>query len=296
MDHSSRQPPSATVTDSRTYRVHYLLTLFHVFYPIVFFSQFISSRSTYHYFPQARVIHKWHFMDALLVYTTCTITSANNAFPAWKSTVPTFNIKCDPKKLNQSCGEAVGYLNFVISQYDEPQAKRYIFIHGHERSWHYPRSVFREIERLMKTDYWRQNTYGAVYPHLIGRWCAETRTWAVPFYKYLYNGTSMPADAPVTGTRWPCCATFWVDSLQTRVRRKEEYVLIRDRLIEWSFQFNNPSHEPVNLRLGIVRHFPPKNRIRSSARWYCGRIAEFTWALLLANISIVKEPPPFVNG
>jgi hypothetical protein len=263
---------------------------------MAFFGSFIFFSLIGHHFPRVQVTQGRQLLDTLLVYTTCPVTSANDGFPIWKSTVPTFNIRCDPKRVNQSCGEAVGYLNFLISRYDDPSAKRYIFVHGHETSWHYPRSVFREIERLMQTDYWHLNTYGAVYPHLIGKWCRETQTWAVPFYKYLFNGTSMPAEAPVAGTRWPCCATFWVDSLQTRVRRKEEYILIRDRLIEWSLQFNDPKHRPANRTLGIVSHFPPTTKKRSSARWYCGRIAEFTWALLLANISIVKEPPAFANG
>jgi hypothetical protein len=93
-------------------------------------------------------------LDTLLVYTTYPVASANDGFPVWKSTIPTFNIRCDPKRVNQSRGEAIGYLNFLISKYDHPSAKRYIFVHGHATSWHYPRSIFREIEGLMQTDYW----------------------------------------------------------------------------------------------------------------------------------------------
>jgi hypothetical protein len=281
------------VADYRRYRLYDHSFFISFSSLIVSVSGFLCFGPSHHLFPQASGAYERHLLDTLLVYTTCHATSANDFFPVWKFKIPTFNIKCDATKINTSCREAVGYLNFLISRYDHPSAKRYIFVHGHETSWHYPRSVFREIEWIMRTDYWHQNTYGAVYPHLIGRWCAETQTWAVPFYKYLFNGTSMPAEAPVTGTRWPCCGTFWVDSRQTQVRRKEEYILIRDRLIEWSLQVNNPRHEPVNRALGIVRHFPRMNRMRSSAAWYCSRIAEFTWALLLANISIVNQPPEF---
>jgi hypothetical protein len=284
-----------TITEFRTDCVFIYLVFFSLFRVALLFRSFIVVGRMYDSFPQAHLTHRHHLLDVLVVYTTCPVTSANDLFPAWKFRIPTFNIKCDPLKVRQSCREAVGYLNFVISNYDYPPAKRYIFVHGHETSWHYPRSIFREVERIINTEYWRQNTYGAVYPHLIGPWCAETQTWAVPFYKYLYHGTSMPTEAPVSGTRWPCCGTFWVNSLQTRVRRKDEYILIRDRLIEWSLQVNNPRHEPVNRTLGIVQHFPQMSGSRSSAGWYCSRIAEFTWALLLANISIVKQPPVFTH-
>jgi hypothetical protein len=229
-------------------------------------------------------------LEALLVYTTCPDSSANGSFPAWKSTIPTFNIKCDTGKANQSCGEAVGYLNFLINNYDYPPAKRYVFIHGHETSWHSPVSIFQVIKRLMRTDYWHQNTFGGFYPSLSGDWDFMTQRWGVPLYRYVFKGTSMPAEAPVTGTRWPCCGTFWVDSHQTRVRLKQEYILIRDRLIEWSLQVTDRSHKPVNRALGIVQDFPPIDSGHPTAGWYCGRVAEYTWALLVANMSIVKPP------
>jgi hypothetical protein len=70
---------------------------------------------------------------------------------------------------------------------------------------------------------------------------------------------------------------------------KEKDIHIRHRLTEWSLQVTDPRHEPVIRELGIVHHFPPTDRGHSTAGWYCGRLVEYTWALIVANQLLVKK-------
>jgi hypothetical protein len=142
MDFVSGQPLSITGINSQTYRFHSYLVLLAFFSLIVFFSDIVSFRPIKPNFPHAHVTYSDHFRDALLVYAICPVSSANNVFPAWKFRIPTFNINCDPTKIDQSCDEAVRYLNFLINGYDHPPAKRYMFVHGHERIWHSPRFIW----------------------------------------------------------------------------------------------------------------------------------------------------------
>jgi hypothetical protein len=142
----------------------------------------------------------------------------------------------------------------------------------------------------MDTDYWKRNTYGGVYRGLSSDW----PPWAVQMYRYVFAGTSMPPDAPVTGAAYPACGTFWVDAAEIRWRPKADYILIRDRLIEWSEQVSGRKKSGPRKDLGTIPDLPVWDA-RDNPAYYCGRIAEYTWALMLARKVVVEDAPEFVN-
>jgi hypothetical protein len=160
----------------------------------------------------------------------------------------------------------------MITHYDAPLARRYIFIHGHETAWHYDWPVSTQIPCIMETSFWHTNQYGGVFPVYSGAWSPRTKGWGHNLYSYVFRGTSMPPK-PLQYGWWPCCATFWVDSALIRTRTKAEYILVRKRLIQWS-----------------VDH----NRMVSPA-WFCGRIMEYHWALWLTNRTHIPIIPRKCN-
>jgi hypothetical protein len=212
-------------------------------------------------------------LDALVIYMSCNETTP---FPVWKSPLPTFNLSCSPKTNEIDCHEAVPMLTFFIEHYDRPLARKYIFIHAHETSWHYRRLVFDQIREIVATDYFKQNSFGDVFPvHCRGKGRIMTES----MYRYVYRNTSMPPHTIQTHNHRPCCATFFVDSSLVHTRSKHEYRTIRSRLRQWS-----RDHPILYRRVG--------NRTRRvHPAFYCGRTMEYTWHLLLANRTHIPSLP-----
>jgi hypothetical protein len=98
----------------------------------------------------------------------------------------------------------------------------------------------------------------------------------------------MPVEPLLNGARWPCCGTFWVDAVSLRKRPKEDYIVIRDRLMEWSYQAADPTRPPRRPEYGRLKHYPPVNS-NEPPSWYCSRIAEFNWAMLLSGRRRIPE-------
>jgi hypothetical protein len=204
-------------------------------------------------------------LDALVIYMSC---REKAAFPVWKSPLPTFNLSCNRKTNSIDCHEAVPILTFLIDHYNRPLARKYIFIHAHERSWHYRRPVFDQIRELIATDYFAQNSYGGVFRvHCRGKGKLMTEA----MYRYIYGNTSMPLDPSPANSSRPCCGTFFIDSTLVQMRPKKEYRTIRARLREWSREYH---------RRGL-----------RDPGFYCSRTMEYTWHTLLANRTSIPMLP-----
>jgi hypothetical protein len=231
--------------------------------------------------------------EAMIVYVSCHRGSRNETFPIWKTTLPTFEILCESVPFDVSCNEVVPYLNFIIDTYDNPLSRRYIFTHGHEMAWHFSRPLFDQLQLLRHTLYWSKQTCGAVFANLCHDWRFSTRSWGIPLYKFIYANTSMPKDPPVNGAAFPCCGAFWLESDLIRMRTKNEYILIRDRFMEWSCRMSNRNHKALRPELGEITNWPSLNSDHSNPAWYCGRVGEFTWTLLLCNRIAIEDAPTF---
>jgi hypothetical protein len=202
--------------------------------------------------------------SVLIVYTRC----HEPVFPTWKTNLPCFQLTCHPETNKIDCREAVPMLEFLIQIWDSSVARKYIFIHAHETAHHYRRSVFDQIHQLIRSDYFRENRYGAVFPEY-GR--GHGRDMTESMYGYIYHNTSMPPRMIDKDNFRPSCSTFFVDSDLVRTRTVDEYQLIISRLRQWS-------RENPRRKLG-------------DAAYYCSRILEYTWHILLANLTNIPPLP-----
>jgi hypothetical protein len=211
-------------------------------------------------------VHRFvRVINTLVIYMAC---PGNSLFPFWKTWLPTFRLSCDPNTNAIDCHESVPMLTFLIDNYDQPRARKYIFIHAHETSWHYRRPVFDQIHQVIASDYFRQTPYGAIFP-IYNR--GKGGAMSPSMYRYIYQNTSMPRHIIEKENFRPCCATFFVDSELVRTRAKKEYETIRSSLRQWSRENSRPGgHDPA---------------------FYCGRVMEYTWHILLSNKSNIPPLP-----
>jgi hypothetical protein len=159
-------------------------------------------------------------------------------------------------------------LEFFMQVYDSRLAQKYIFIHGHERSWHHTRPVFEQIHELVSSTYFKQNQYGAVFPFYNN---GHGDMMNEEMYAAIYVNTSMPPKMIDENNTRPCCATFFVDANLIHTRKKEEYVFLRERLRNYSI------YKPV---VGM-----------GNPNMDCGRIMEYTWHILLTNRTTIPPLP-----
>jgi hypothetical protein len=164
-------------------------------------------------------------------------------------------------------------IDFFISVYDNALARKYIFIHAHERSWHYPRPVFDQIHDVVSSTYFRDNEYGSIFDaHNSDHGDMMTEE----MYEAIYFNTSMPATMIEKDNFRPCCATFFMDAKLVHTRKKAEYVLLRQRM----------------------RHYTTNRPIWGTGRpnTDCGRIMEYTWHILLTNRTNIPLLPASLGG
>jgi hypothetical protein len=202
---------------------------------------------------------------ALLIYTTCQNTVP---FSVWRTDIPAIGIECNNETNFWDCNEAVPYLNFLIDNYDTPLADKYIFAHGHDTSWHYQGNFFDALDNLLSATYFRKLSYGGVFRgnYFTGAWGDGEEYWAKPLYQYLFTGTSLPPEPIEDHNQRPCCATFWLNSELVWSRKKEEYILMRDRLRNWSHE-----HQTIN----------------PNPAWFCGRTMEYTWHIIFTKKAFI---------
>lgn len=209
---------------------------------------------------------------AAVIYVTC----KEPPFPAHRFKIPSYNIKCNPAHRRLLCNEAIPMLDYFIKFYGKFPAHKLIFIHGHEKAWHYRTSVIDVVNRAYNTDKFKRNDYGALY-----RICWHGKSFfhntkgEGPAYKRLfqliYANTSIYKYLNGYKIAYPCCATFYVNSSLITNNPLSLYKTIRERLINWS-----------TTRLAN----------NQSARM-CGYVMEYSWSMLL-NHPYVDQNTSFV--
>jgi hypothetical protein len=202
----------------------------------------------------------------MIVYMSCN----EIYFPIWKSEFASFQLHCHPQTNDIDCQESVPMLEFFMKVYDRPLARKYIFIHAHEKSRHYPRNVFDQIRDVVRSDYFRQNQYGAIFP-VYNR--GPGGGINEEMYRAVYMNTSMPPRRIKRNNFRPCCGTFFVDSDLIRTRKREEYDYLRSRLRQFHF-------------LGM--------KVIDSPNVDCARVMEYTWHILLTNRTYIPPLPKSV--
>jgi hypothetical protein len=147
---------------------------------------------------------------------------------------------------NELDGRETGpMLRFARDYRGKITADRIIFLHAHEGN-HYPNPVWREIARLVRTDYFWGNDYGNLVVHpIIGIsfqkqpngevWASKggDSFWvnATDMVNFLFANTSLDhiyLREPVWQV--PCCSTFFLNPKLLLTRTAAEYDLILHRV------------------------------------------------------------------
>lgn len=214
-------------------------------------------------------------LDVLIVYTTCPFNNRTKRAPFDWRRLPCSSVAlhCNKSTLDVDCFEAVPMLDFFVQNYDRPLARKYIFIHAHERSWHYPESIYVQLAFLLNSSYFATQDFGGLYATQFssGAWGnKECSQWAEGLYQFLFAGTSMPKDPPRTSVSRPCCASFFMSSDLVKMRAKAELLLFRNRLQMWSRQNKHLTKGPA---------------------WYCSRLMEDSWHLMFYGKQNVPRGP-----
>ena len=208
--------------------------------------------------------------DIVVLITTC---DEKIAFNSSKLQLPSYKIRCNNESKLIDCKEAVPLLKYFYNVYDNPPAKKFIVIHGHETSWHYEKSISNTVNQIIFTNYFKSNSYGALLKtgwHNDIPW-KENSLQGVYFkdlFRSIYYNTSMEKYFNAKELSFPCCSTFFFDSQKLKTRKKEEYLTIINRLNNYSIHCTNA--------------FGPS--------YWCSRIMEYTWHILLSGKT--KVPPP----
>jgi hypothetical protein len=204
-------------------------------------------------------------LEAALVYLKC----GDSSFSIHRSPIPTIARECDHSDGRDYCQEAGTMIDFAIEQYYRPFAKRYVFAHAHDWSWHYQPDFWTAFDHVYGKEYWKTHRFGAIYSHYwhVIPWPPDEEVWAIALYHEIFAGTSMPPE-PIRNTSRMCCSTFFVDSELIRNRPVDEYLLIRRRIRNWTLHHQDWKPSPG---------------------YFCGRVFEYSWQLLFGQTPSVER-------
>lgn len=191
-----------------------------------------------------------------VVYMSC---FDKKPFNSSRFGLPTYRLTCKSKN-DDYCFEAVPYIQFFYDHYYDVDQK-YFFVHAHEYSFHYNKSIFTVVRDRIKSKEFKENKYGPLYVKIWGRDVKWRRGPYRSLFKEIYHNTTMMDYFNMTSTTFPCCGTFFVDSSLFRSRPRDEYLTYIKRLQAFSNRHNNSR----------------------TSNLLCGRITEYTWHLMLGT-------------
>ena len=184
--------------------------------------------------------------------------------------IPAFELKCQEETNRIDCHEAVPYLQFIYDHYDNPPAKKIIFIHGHVFGWHYKPSIYDTISNLLRTKEYYEMDYGSlnhVYFQSEVPWNLDERFKKI--FPIVYHDTPIMKFLDVSELWFSCCASFFVASKQFKIRPRQMYLDMINRLRNYSIQsLQDPKADPSYI---------------------CGRILEYTWHILLTDKPKIED-------
>ena len=230
-----------------------------------------------------------NFSKILVVAMTC---GRNYSFAIPMGDIKLVNIHCDPELNGLDANEAGPMLRFLIQIYDHPMADKYIFIHGHETSNHYPKSISKTIKELTKTDHFKKNDFGGLFPShkqkLYGHFnpfkdTISIRIGHVKLHDYIFEILPSYFEQFENYSQWnfPCCSSFFISHSLIRKTPLATYTTILKNLHIFSSKhicdsFNGKTCQQVG-----------KGR-RPCSTHIAGNVMEYCWALLFTNLSSVN--------
>lgn len=223
--------------------------------------------------------------DILLIVQGCNHSIYKRAnFTYTKSQFPLLYIHCDLDTNWKSIRDGGIILDFIVDQYDKPLAKKYIFIHDHDISWHYKTDIWDRLNYIVTTHYFDEREYGGIYckywftgydrSEIYPINNAQTIDDAVKELKIIKSSTD---DYVERKDIFPCCNTFFVNPKLFYKYKSVTYTKLHKR-----------------LRKLVINTFNEYGSIKDqhvwSSNWYGGIWLEAFWHDLF-GYKIVPLPP-----
>lgn len=201
-------------------------------------------------------------------------------------------IICNKKSNAYDAREGGLILDYIINNYNRKKYKTAIFIHDHEKSFHYPYSITERIKKISHEDY--------IYKiDFIGVNCRYIQFNVGNKYEYIFHevesidkyylseiGIDHVNISEVHENRYifPCCASFIINTKLFHIHSKLYYKTLRNALrIFTLYGFNN-----FHLR-NISKKFLKLNY----RNYVAGAYMEFTWSTMFGQKNVSLPPDCF---
>ena len=154
-------------------------------------------------------------------------------------------LRADPKVAHLDGHDESWYnLRLLVHMYDRlGDNEPLIFAHAHSRAWHHSRPLEAQLGHLVKSRYFKDRDFGAVYcEHWIHNFAPTGAVntglfaWSVPvpelvetLWKHAFFNTTVVNDLP-HHFEYPCCGTFFVRGRSIRRRHRQDYEKILKNL------------------------------------------------------------------
>ena len=179
--------------------------------------------------------------------------------------------------------QAVSYLRGLIFIYPHLQPGDIVaFMHAHDTSWHANKPMEEAWLELLKHNYAYSEPFGYIYCKTVNRrWAAykllsekmPARTW----WNLMFQGTYWQDRTPdLSSIAYPCCSTFFVQAHVLLKHALDEYLRVKQNLIDACTATQKKAMFPPGYPLGGKP---------------IGRMMEGSWHLMLSNTSHVPPPP-----
>ena len=228
------------------------------------------------------------------IFVVATNCGSNYSFLNPIEGVILYNIHCDPELIAIDGEEIGSILRFLIQVRKQPLADKYIFIHGHEISPHYPTPISNVIQNLIKTKYFKSNNFGGVFPSkyaktniyhhnnpLNGRIQCRFGDISLKniileiFPKYFIKFENF------SKWQYPCCETFFVS--QSCINHLPLYIY-QSILKNLHIYSSKHACDKINEKICISIN----NKNRPCSNHLAGIAVEYSWGMLFTNTSFIQ--------
>lgn len=192
--------------------------------------------------------------EILIVYIDC--WHSNYPHPDWhpeNSSFPLYKLDCDMLTNWKGIREGGMMIDFFMKFYNNPIAKKYIFIHAHDRSWHYKTNVFDRINYIVNTQYFQNRDFGAIFCKYnyfgIDKNDMLNMEGVRPVDDYLkqYNeNIKYTIDTQINEQHIsPCCSTFFITPEVIKYQKYDFYRILKMHLVDYVIMKsdNNPNDD-----------------------------------------------------
>lgn len=221
-------------------------------------------------------VNRNNLPEVLLVYISC----GNSKFSTYKTIYPLHPLKCNQETNWRDACEGGLMLDFFTEVYDKPLAKKYIFVHNHDTSYHYQIDIWERLNYINKTDYFWKRDYGGLYCQFITfRNECGTREGDL----FWYNKFKAIEDYIIE-------KRIMNKSMQYYLENEGEFPASSTFFVTQELIRRNPIELYQNIRKGLIEYISD-HRNDGSVNKNAGIYSEYMWMILFTDEIQVPLPP-----